>query len=39
MQPKQKITVPYTYRDDYTKLKNEAESALEAIKPAIEKDL
>lgn len=39
MQPKQKITLSYTYRDDYLKLKEEAEKALEIIKPSIEKDL
>ena len=33
MQQKQKITVPYTYRDDYIKLKDVADKALETIKP------
>jgi|JI6StandDraft_1071083.scaffolds.fasta_scaffold06204_10 hypothetical protein len=39
MNPKQKITLPYTYRDDFSKLKSELESGLEAVRPTIDKEL
>lgn len=39
MHPKQKIIVPYTYREDINKLKDEADSALQSILPEIKKEL
>lgn len=39
MPPKQRITTPYTYREDYAKLKEATERAISRVKQQIEEDL